>query len=31
LTIKLEDEFGRIIDINNMDWSFTVTFKKLYN
>ena len=31
LTIKLQDEFGRIIDINNMDWSFTVTFKKLYN
>ena len=31
LTIKLHDEFGRIIDINNMDWSFTVTFKKLYN
>ena len=31
LTIKLHDEFGRIIDINNMDWSFTITFKKLYN
>ena len=31
LTIKLQDEFGRIIDINNMDWSFTVTFRKLYN
>jgi hypothetical protein len=31
LTIKLQDEYGRIIDINNMDWSFTVTFKKLYN
>ena len=31
LTIKLQDEYGRVIDINNMDWSFTVTFKKLYN
>lgn len=31
LTIKLQDEYGRIIDINNMDWSFTVTFKKIYN
>tara|TARA_B110000483_G_scaffold3711_1_gene4379 strand:- start:8441 stop:9943 length:1503 start_codon:yes stop_codon:yes gene_type:complete len=29
LTIKLHDEFGRIIDLNNMDWSLTLTFTKL--
>ncbi|MAU36321.1 MAG: hypothetical protein CMD14_02990 [Flavobacteriales bacterium] len=30
LTIKLFDEYGRIIDLNNMDWSLTVEFSKLY-
>lgn len=30
LTIKLFDEYGRIIDLNNMDWSLTVAFSKLY-
>lgn len=30
LTIKLFDEYGRIIDLNNMDWSITIEFKKLY-
>lgn len=29
LTIKFHDEFGRIIDLNNMDWSLTLTFTKL--
>tara|TARA_B100000780_G_scaffold220286_1_gene159323 strand:+ start:705 stop:1649 length:945 start_codon:yes stop_codon:yes gene_type:complete len=27
-TIKLYDEYGRIIDLNNMDWSFTLEFEK---
>ena len=27
-TIKLYDEYGRIIDMNNMDWSFTLEFEK---
>ena len=30
LTIKLFDEYGRIIDLNNMDWSLTMEFTKLY-
>ena len=30
LTIKLFDEYGRIIDLNNMDWSLTVEFSKVY-
>ena len=30
LTIKLFDEYGRIIDLNNMDWSLTIEFTKLY-
>jgi hypothetical protein len=30
LTIKLFDEYGRIIDLNNMDWSLTMEFVKLY-
>jgi hypothetical protein len=28
--IKFQDEYGRIIDFNNMDYSFTLTFEKLY-
>ena len=27
-TIKLYDDCGRIIDMNNMDWSFTLEFEK---
>ena len=31
LDIELQDEYGRPIDLNNMDWSFTIAFEKLYN
>ena len=31
LHIALYDDFGRIIDLNNMDWSFSLTFELLYN
>lgn len=31
LRIVLYDEFGRIIDLNNMDWSFSLAFEILYN
>lgn len=31
LTIQLQDEFGRIVDLNNMDWSFTLAFEKNFN
>jgi len=31
LTIKLYDEYGRIIDLNNMDWSFTLAIEKKLN
>jgi hypothetical protein len=31
LTVKLLDEYGRIIDLNNMDWSFSLSFEKLYD
>ena len=31
LTIKLYDEYGRIIDLNNTDWSFTLEFEKEVN
>ena len=31
LDIKLYDEYGRIIDLNNMDWSFALSFEKLYD
>ena len=31
LRIALFDEFGRIIDLNNMDWSLTLAFEMLYN
>jgi hypothetical protein len=29
--IALFDEFGRVIDLNNMDWSLTLAFELLYN
>ena len=28
LSIKFYDEYGRIIDLNNMDWSLTIDFEK---
>ena len=31
LEIKVYDEYGRILDLNNMDWSFTLAFEKLYD
>lgn len=31
LTISLYDEYGRIIDLNNMDWSLVLTFECLYD
>ena len=31
LEIKLIDEYGRIIDLNGMDWSFTLVFETLYD
>ena len=31
LFISLYDEFGRVIDLNNMDWSFALSFEKLYD
>ena len=31
LEIKLLDEYGRIIDLNNMDWSMTIVFETLYD
>ena len=31
LHISLYDEFGRIIDLNNMDWSIMLVFEVLYN
>ena len=31
LEIKLLDEYGRIIDLNNMDWSLTLVFETLYD
>jgi hypothetical protein len=31
LHISLYDEFGRIIDLNNMDWSLSLAFELLYN
>lgn len=30
LHISLYDEFGRILDLNNMDWSLTLAFELLY-
>ena len=31
LHISIYDEFGRIIDLNNMDWSLTLAFELMYN
>ena len=31
LQITLYDEYGRVLDLNNMDWSFTLAFEKLYS
>jgi hypothetical protein len=31
LHIKVFDEYGRIVDFNNMDWSFTLEFDILYD
>ena len=31
LHISLYDEYGRVIDLNNMDWSMTLAFELLYN
>lgn len=31
LHIALYDEFGRVINLNNMDWSMTLCFEILYN
>jgi len=31
LEIKLFDEYGRILELNNMDWSMTLVFEKLYD
>ena len=31
LTFTLYDEFGRIIDLNNMDWSLVLGFECVYD
>ena len=31
LEIKLFDEFGRLVDINNADYSFTIELELLYD
>ena len=31
LKIKLLDEYGRIVSLNNMDWSMSIVFVKLYD
>ena len=31
LTIQLLDEFGRIVDLNNMDYSFCLTMQSVYD
>ena len=31
LKIQLLDEYGRLFSLNNMDWSFIITFECLYN
>tara|TARA_A100001011_G_scaffold376251_1_gene438659 strand:- start:3387 stop:4676 length:1290 start_codon:yes stop_codon:yes gene_type:complete len=31
LHIKVLDEYGRIVDFNNMDWSFTLVLEMLYD
>jgi hypothetical protein len=31
LQVSMYDEYGRFINLNNMDWSFTLEFEKLYD
>ncbi len=31
LTITLYDEYGRILDLNNMDWSLVLEFECIYD
>jgi hypothetical protein len=31
MRITLVDEFGRVLDLNNMDWSFALMFECVYN
>ena len=31
LEFTLYDEYGRILNLNNMDWSLTLNFDKLYS
>lgn len=31
LHIKILDEYGRVVDLNNMDWSFTIILDSLYD
>lgn len=31
LTIQILDEYGRVLDLNNMDWSFVLSFVCLYD
>ena len=31
LHIRILDEYGRILDLNNMDWSMTLTFDNMYS
>ncbi len=31
LRVTILDEYGRVVDLNNMDWSFTLNLDVLYN
>jgi hypothetical protein len=31
MNIQLLDEYGRVIDLNNMDYSFCLTFQSVYD
>ena len=31
LHIRILDEYGRILDLNHMDWSMTLTFDSMYS
>ena len=31
IKVTLYDEYGRVMDINNMNWSFTITLERLYD
>lgn len=31
LTLRLIDEYGRLVNLNNMDWSMTLSFEQLYD